>query len=558
MSGAQLRGLEELKSRFDPASAASKLDLVRALASSRLANASQVKRFHECLCFLRAHPDDRSVLEAVERALEGFAARADLRRHKRQLVDSGIAGTEIRFAFFGPTASWLARRCPGSLRIDWPMFEERERLDRMLELLVSWSETPALDEEERSVREWIEALKGPRETDAAFLVRRFDALRADEPVRVRLYEELDLPIVLSPGPAAPSRTLARHRRAPVVFQRGPLRRDRPDLSREVGVPPVSIRPVAGREARELIDLARGAMVTRSRDLDAFMFADERDVRIVDCGGGLRFACIGVRPERRLLLEAVYGFLTLRNGVPIGYVLASAWMGSCEIAFNVFESFRGGESAHVYARVLATCRALFGADTFTIYPYQLGHENEEGLRSGAFWFYAKLGFRPRDPATRALLSRELSRMRRNPGHRSSLATLRELASENVYWSTGRERRDVIGEFPLGKIGLAASTHLAGRFGSDRERGERICAAEIASALGFPGWRRLAKAELQAFLRWAPLLRALPGIERWTAPEKAALVRLVRAKGGRRESDFVRLFDRHARLQRSLGRLAGLRP
>ena len=44
------------------------------------------------------------------------------------------------------------------------------------------------------------------------------------------------------------------------------------------------------------------MVTRSRDLDAFSYGDPRDVRLVDCVGGLAFACIGVIPERRLLRD----------------------------------------------------------------------------------------------------------------------------------------------------------------------------------------------------------------------------------------------------------------
>ena len=45
------------------------------------------------------------------------------------------------------------------------------------------------------------------------------------------------------------------------------------------------------------------------------------------GDGLELAAIGMVPKRRLLLEAVYGFLTLKNGVPIGYVLNSALFGS---------------------------------------------------------------------------------------------------------------------------------------------------------------------------------------------------------------------------------------
>jgi hypothetical protein len=68
------------------------------------------------------------------------------------------------------------------------------------------------------------------------------------------------------------------------------------------------------------------------------------MRLVEHEGGLAFAAVGVRPERRLLFEAVYAFLTLQNGVPIGYVLNSALYGSAEIAYNVFWTTPPGGTA----------------------------------------------------------------------------------------------------------------------------------------------------------------------------------------------------------------------
>lgn len=552
-----LRALEELKLRHEEGVAARKLALVTGLAKRRFATPRDLERFHETLCFLRAFPDGPALLQAVERELSRFARRRDLARHRDALADTGIAGTETGFAFFAPTASWLVRRHPERITIDWDRFESEDALENLLELLVSWCETPALDEGDLDVRGWLRRLKSSRETDAAFLVRRFDALEAAPAVRQRIFESLDVPFVLAPGGGEPSRTLAKLEGRTVRFQDRPLASGRPDLAREVRRAPRSIRAVSRAEGERFVDLAREAMVTRSRDLDAFMFADPRDARLVDCGDGLEFACLGVVPERRLLLEAVYGFLTLKNGVPIGYVLASALFGSCEVAFNVFETFRGGESAVVYVRALAMCRALFGADTFTIYPYQLGHENEEGLRSGAWWFYAKLGFRPRDRATLALFRREERAIRRDPSHRSSLETLKRLAAENVYWSTGRPRDDVIGIFPLEKVGLAASAYLRDRFGADRERGEEVCADEAGRLLGVGSWRRLPPGERLAFRRWAPLVRVLPGVESWPLAARRQLARVIRAKGGRRESDFVRLFDAHRSLRKVLRNLVGLR-
>jgi len=553
-----LRAAERLKTTFGGEAAARRLALLRRLERLGLPRASEVLRLHELLCFWQAYPDDAAVLVQVERMLASFDRRRDLKRHARALVDSGIAGTAIRFRFFAPTASWLAQRWPRRLSIDWPEFENRKRLEPLLPLLAHPVEIPALDEYDLAPREWIAHLKGRRETDAAFLIRRFAELPMDPFLREALYDELDPPIRLAPGTDTPSRTRAKWPRARVAWQRGPLSRARPRIPDDLLRPPLAVRPASRREGERLIDLARESMVTRSRDLDVFSYGDPRDVRVVECGAGLQFACIGAIPERRLLLEAVYGYLTLKNGVPVGYVLTSALFGSSEIAYNVFETFRGAEAAPIYGHVLAMTRHLFGSDTFTIVPYQLGEGNDEAIESGAWWFYHKAGFRPHDPAAARLMRRELWRMRREPDHRSSPETLRRLARANLFLHLERPRADVIGELPLAGVGFAMMRYLGKRFGSDRERARRVCAAEATKLVGvssFAGWTA---GERMAWERWAPLVLSLPGIGRWSRAERRTLVEVVRAKGGRRESDFVRRFDAHAKLRRAILALATREP
>jgi hypothetical protein len=297
------------------------------------------------------------------------------------------------------------------------------------------------------------------------------------------------------------------------------------------------------------------MVTRQRDLDVFQWGDPDGVRLLHFEDGLSFVVIGAVSERRLLLESVYGFLTLKNGVPTGYVLVSALFGSSEIAYNVFETFRGGESGRVYGKVLSATRHLFGSDVFTIFPYQLGgYGNPEALASGAWWFYQKLGFRPRAPRVVSLMNEELARMKADPAHRSSVATLKILASENLYFDLGKERDDAIGVLELPNVGLAVTDMLARRFGSDREKAEAALTLEARDLLGLrtlSGWSAGARL---AFRRWAPLVTILPRIARWTPAEKRGLAAVIRAKGGTHESDFVRLFDAHRKLRRSIATLA----
>ena len=554
---ASLRRLERLRTEFGGAAAERKLAELRWLETRPVVGARAVRRLHEVLCFLRAYPDDERVLSQVTRMLTGFARRGDLRRNAVALADTGIAGTALCYPYFADTAAWLARRFPRELRVDWELVDDdlEQRLFDRLDPLVLYCETPGLDEVELSIRQWVARLKRPDEGDGAFLARSFAAVGAEPFLRESYYDELGLPLELVPGSGTPTRTLAHagFLGRPVVFQRGPLRHGRPELRAALRRRP-RVQALSPRQGARMIELAREAMVTRSRDLDVFVYGDPRDVRLLECGDGLAFAAIGFQAERRLPFEAVYGFLTLKNGVPIGYVLNSALLGSAEIAYNVFETFRGGEAAHVYGWVLACVRHLFAVDSFTIYPYQLGHENEEGLASGAWWFYQRLGFRARDLGVLALMRRELARQRRNAGHRSTRATLQKLAAHNVYYTLGRERGDVIGSVPLAGISLAATDYLARRFGSDRAGGERACAREAARRLGlrsFSGWTR---DERRAWLHFGPVLMLLDELERWSLAEKRATIAVIRAKGGRRESDYVRLFDAHAKLRAALMRHA----
>ena len=57
------------------------------------------------------------------------------------------------------------------------------------------------------------------------------------------------------------------------------------------------------------------------------------------------------------------------------------------------------------------------------------------------------------------------------------------------------------------------------------------------------------ERRALRIWAPIFGAI-GIDGWSARDKAALVRLVRTKGGRSEKACDRMLQRHARLRAAL--------
>jgi hypothetical protein len=548
-----LRELNRRVSEFGAGCGQRKYDLLSTLENHTLPRVSDVLGLHEALCFLRAYPDDAALLAQVERMLSVFDERADVRKHREELANTGIAGTPIYFRFFAASAHWLARRWGPYLTIDWDEFERRDQLELWLASMTLYCESQGLDAYAFDVREWIDRLKGPDETDAMFLLQRFERMPMNRRAGEVLLEDLDVPLALQPGSDTPARTREKYADAATVYQTRPLSRRRPTI-KEIVEWRVKARNVSPREGRKVVELARAAMATRSRDLDAFAYGSPHDVLMTDCEGGLQIACIGVVPERRLLIETLYGYMVMKNGVPVGYGAITGLFNSVEVAYTIFDTFRSAEAAMMLGWVLAVTRRLFGADTILIDSYQIGKGNEDALRSGAWWFYQKLGFRPRDRNALRIMRSERKRMKSNPRHRSTDKTLAQLAEYDLFLNLGETRDDVLGLLPLADVGLRLSNFLAQEFGADRENAARVCSREAQQLLGVRNYSRFSAGERLAWNWWAPLVVTLPNIKRWPRADKRALVDLIRAKGGRHELAYLQRFNDHRRLRISLLQLA----
>ena len=537
--------LERLARRFGAGLPARKLALLAALADARLGSSGQLRRLHELLCFMDAYPDDRRVRISVRRMLHAFNRRPELRRHRNALAGSGIAGTDTPYRFFWPTAEWIAQHWPGALVLD------RDDEEAIREILAA---LPPLLEPAQS--EWLIARHpkdlGPVDrlvprgmTDADFLIGLIAAMPGDDFSREAFGDRLDLSYVLRPGPGTPERTTARFDRVGVHFQTTTLRSGYPDLRVEARRRPRQVRRLRGKDAISAIRLARVSMITRERDVAGFQFANSGDVLLVDDGLGLAFAMMGMTPARRATLPATYTALTLKNGVPIGYVQAEVLGRHGALSFNTFEAFRGAEAAWILARFIAAAHHLFGCTVFSVEPYQLGAGNDEGIDSGAWWFYQRLGFRPRAGQARRIAARELARRAANARYRSSPRTLRALSRWHLFYSL--DQRDKA-QLPRIHDWLAAATDATRRYGQRTPAARREAAvADALACLGRQKAPRLTASQRMMLARWAPLVLALTAQGRWNSLDRGRLLRLILEKAGRSERGFLQQLLRHTRLR-----------
>lgn len=527
--------LDAVKNTFGPRAVRIKARQLEQLARARMRDVENLVRAHEFCCYLQAYPDSPQVLRRTEGVLAAFAGRRDLTRYRNDLENSGIAGTELACSFSYHAARSLCRRHGPSLGINWAVVDAVGAFPAVMARLVPYLKEEMVYPEPR-YRGWVEAARGRRGAgDLIWLIERAEAVSKEDPAFAGLLAGLEIPIRWRLGDRPGSRTRAKLSVSRVYYQRGPLR-ERVDLLREVHRPGMRIRP-AGPSGGRLLETARAAVSVRMRELDALNDADPDTVLIAEAGRGLQVVLIGARRERRLPLRALYAYLLLKNGVPVGYGDALLLFDAAEVAYNIFETFRQGESSWVYAQVLRMFRQHFGTRYILVHRYQIGDGNAEAIESGAFWFYFKLGFRPTDPARTRLADHEQRRVGARPAYRSSAVTLRRLAAGDLRLALvpGVER-DFAG-FDVMRMGL----HV-----------QRVPARHAEAAMGRLGIALGPRAP--AVLReWARLLAALPDFERWSRAQTRGLQAIMRAKLGPDEATYIRRMSRHAHLRDAILRL-----
>jgi hypothetical protein len=338
----------------------------------------------------------------------------------------------------------------------------------------------------------------------------------------------------------------------IFYHRAPLlKRGDVGLARELDAPPLHVERLSRREGERVLDQGRDAMSVRFRELHGFTYGDPRTVLRADAGRGLEIFVWGVEPARRLPLLAYHAGVFFKNGVALGYHEGLSVFERTEIGLNLFYTFRDGESAWTYARLMRLYKQLLGTHTFSVEPYQLGGSgNYEGIESGAFWFYRKLGFRPVLPEIARLVAAEERRIASRRDYRTSPRQLRRLAAGHVLYETRDAAR--AGEwdrFRTRNIGLAVQRRMAREFGGDAQKIRDASAAEVTRALDATR-EKFDEDERRALSNLALPLALIPDLARWADEEKRAVIAIVRAKAGRDELSYLRRLRRHARLRRAI--------
>jgi hypothetical protein len=596
---ARLARLDAAKSHFGRGAAAEVKVLLDQLARHQFRDARSLIRFHETLLFLRAFPQSSALVPRIERLLNTFHERVE--KLRALAIDmstfddfdtSGIAGTTMQDTLNFEAARWLVRRISRHVEIAWDDYDDERAMGstwpRFIPLLAEDSDVEA----NIPWRRWLDAARG-RERQLEWLVRCFEQLPFENRrQRAELYDSLRLPLRWDLGNLKLSRTRNWTRPRQFYYHDEPLIvRSQVSLARELARPAPRLTKVSRGEGESVMHSIREVMAVRYRELYGTTLGDPNSVVRSVLARGVVMYFWNLPVERRLPLRAYVAGFTLKNGVPINYIEAIGLCEWIEVGFNTFYTYRQGETAWIYVQALRCLCALTGATTISVYPYQIGQNNDEAIDSGAFWFYRKLGFRSGNKDLETLARKEERNIAANPQYRTSRKTLKRLAQAHVFYdlhsiglqknTTNREERISVGRgatssraenavdsasslaaqgcwdsFSTRNLGLRVNRRMAREFSGDSTRICRASAAEVSRALDV-SLSRWSSAERQAFENWSLLLALIPNLRRWSAKQKQDVIQIIRAQSGPGELRYLRLTQQHPRLRQEILRLGSER-
>lgn len=492
--------------------------LLERLSRRKFRDPESLVRFHELLLFLRAYPHNATIVQLAEAQLRSFPGKiSELRQRNVDLSwlehpdVSGIAGSSVTDTFSFYLVRGLVQKYPAQLSIYWDWFEDENRLAETWPRFMPLLEEDAFVEANVPYGKWLSAARGSK-SEISWLIERFDQLTLTDREKAELYNSQKIYVRWTPGFAS-TRTGMRARTKSTFYHDGPFiqRRDI-NLKHELPAPPPALQRLSSTEGEKALDLAREASTIRYRELYGFTHGDPAHVYEADLGRGVRLFLMGLPAEKRLPLRSYHAAMFFKNGVPIGYFEALALFERMESGLNLYYTFRDGETAWLYARTLNLMHHFLGVTSFAIDPYQIGYQNEEGIKSGAFWFYRKLGFRPTEPEALQLVQKEEQKIATRDEYRTSASTLRKLAESPMIFELDEKRFGDWDTFQVRKIGF-------------KVQGRKIDSLESL----------------------------ISDLSRWSTEEKQLLGKIIKAKNEPEEIKYLELMCRHERFRAEIIKL-----
>ena len=249
-----------------------------------------------------------------------------------------------------------------------------------------------------------------------------------------------------------------------------------NFNRQQDIKPIPIK-LDETAAAQIIHCSRMILIRHLREIDPISFTAPKLITYYHLQRGISIALMGMVPERRHPIDSYMGYVVFKNGLPVAY--AGSWIlfDSGRIGLNIFPAYRGGESQYIFDQVLKLHRKVYRLKRFSVDPYQIGKENNDGIRSGAFWVYYHAGYRPIGKEQKQLAEAEALLIKTKPGHRSPAVVLKKLSDSRMEFIL---QKGAVG-FDATDLSRAYASIVKDQYNNNRKAAEEQCFKKLVLLL-----------------------------------------------------------------------------
>ena len=431
----QAKKLRDIANRFDTESNALKISIIRDMASNRIPFTGALSSYHETLLFIMAFPSDKKIFDLAEREVLRLAEllKKQSEKVKETYVNSGIPFTNFRASFSHDCTRWLLTHpdCKVLIhKIDNTTFDLNEAL-KVTVPSQERSETTAGFTNEELLNE----LCPNKELQLSYIINELSRLDNLPYIKDHYYDGLGIQTNVVPKNKLFSKPYNKIDIPEVFYHNDLVKHFDVDELLNRKLPAETVLTVS--QKIDLITVIKNSMAMTERETDPATYLKEDTIHLYHLERGVSIAIYGMPQARQLPMESYIGYTLFKNGYPAAY--AGGWIFGwrSDYGLNIYDQFRGGESAYMVAQILRLYRQLFQINYFQVEATQFGLDSPEGIATGVFWFYYKLGFRPLDEQLRLLAKTEFQKIKTRKGYRSSEKTLLKFTESNVFLPLGKK-------------------------------------------------------------------------------------------------------------------------
>lgn len=530
----KLKQLKSLVFQFDKPSNETKSILLNELVLNVPKKKEAFLQFHHILLCMMAYPGNEKLLNLVEKItsllLEQLSKQLSL---QDKLIGTGLLHTPIECNFTYQKMKHIVQHFPNQVSIHSVSSNSETQKAVLKQILpnVEYSKIHAGEKEFKS--RIAEFQKSKQQTDLEWLLQTIEQTGSDTKTQAFLYNQLGVFIQWKVSSEKDSVSFLRGINFPTYFHSAPLDKKivLQDIIKQQLPAPAKL---SLNEKQQLIHSAKMTLFYLYRETEPFTNANENDITVFQLDKGISVALFGSVNEKRYSLESYIGYLVLKNNIPVSYGGGWIFGERCQFGINILESFRGGESSLIICELLRVYHQYFKATRFVVKPYQFGLHNPEAIKTGAFWFYYKLGFRPEDADLRALAKKEEDEKIKNPKYKSEASTLRKYTKSNIALTLSEKTYP---DFDAEILSQRITSYINSNFGSNREKAIDECFKQLKNALGI-NVKKWKTKDIDYAKQISILFCSYPDSKKWMMEHKKNITLMIQLKSAKTELQWVK--------------------